>query len=90
MRGLAEFVMKDSRYAAATVLLIGLIPLVNMLSPVLVGLSIMRRGLAGTFFLIAWALIPLMGWSLYGDAIPLILLFGVGAAAWVLRASDSW
>jgi hypothetical protein len=90
MRGLAEFVMKDSRYAAATVLLIGLIPLVNMLSPVLVGLSIMRRGLAGTFFLIAWALIPLLGWSLYGDVIPLILLFGVGAAAWVLRASDSW
>jgi hypothetical protein len=90
MRGLAEFVMKDSRYAAATVLLLGLIPLVNMLSPVLVGLAIMRRGLTGALFLIAWALIPLLGWSLYGDTIPLILLFGVGAAAWVLRASDSW
>ena len=90
MRGLAEFVMKDSRYAAATVLLLGLIPLVNMLSPVLVGLAIMRRGLTGALFLFAWALIPLLGWSLYGDTIPLILLFGVGAAAWVLRASDSW
>ena len=90
MRGLAEFVMKDNRYAAVTVLFLGLVPLANMLSPVLVGLTIMRRGIAGALLLIAWAVIPLLGWSLYGDAIPLILLFGVGAAAWVLRASDSW
>ena len=82
--------MKDNRYAAVTVLFLGLVPLANMLSPVLVGLTIMRRGIAGALFLIAWAVIPLLGWSLYGDAIPLILLFGVGAAAWVLRASDSW
>ena len=61
MRGLAEFVMKDSRYAAATVLILGLIPLVNMLSPVLVGLSIMRRGLTGTFFFDCLGLNP-FGW----------------------------
>jgi len=37
MRGLAEFVMKGRKQAIMAVLLLGLIPLLNLLSPVLVG-----------------------------------------------------
>ena len=39
MRALAEFVMKDRRSAIIAVLLLGLVPMLNLLSPVIVGLT---------------------------------------------------
>ena len=38
MRGLAEYVMTGRRQAMIAVMLLGLIPLVNLLNPVVVGL----------------------------------------------------
>ena len=44
MRALAEFVMKDRRSAIIAVLLLGLVPMLNLLSPVIVGLTMLRKG----------------------------------------------
>ena len=51
MRGLAEYVMTGRRQAMIAVMLLGLIPLVNLLNPVVVGLIALRKGLqeAGMF-----------------------------------------
>jgi len=90
MRGLAEFVMKGRQQAIMAVILTGLIPLVNFLNPVIVGLIVLRKGLQDGVFILLWALLPLVGWMLIGDVIPLIMLFGVTGLALILRETESW
>jgi hypothetical protein len=90
MRGLAEFVMKGRRQAIIAVLLLGLIPLVNFLSPVVVGLVVLRKGLAEATQVLVWAILPIGGWAVAGDPVPLIMLLGITGLAGLLRASESW
>jgi len=90
MRGLAEFVMKGRKQAIMAVLLLGLIPLVNFLSPVVVGLVVLRRGLIEASQVLVWAILPIGGWALAGDPVPLIMLLGITGLAGLLRASESW
>ena len=90
MRGLAEFVMKGRKQAIMAVLLLGLIPIVNFLSPVVVGLVVLRKGLTEATQVLVWAIIPVGGWAIAGDPVPLIMLLGITGLAGLLRASESW
>ena len=77
MRGLAEFVMTGKKQAILAVGLIGLIPVLNLLSPVVVGLIMLRKGIKEAAFVFAWGILPLGAWALVGDFVPLIMLFGI-------------
>jgi hypothetical protein len=39
---------------------------------------------------LAWAVLPALGWAVLGDVIPLLLLIGITVLANVLRATNSW
>jgi hypothetical protein len=98
MRSLAEFVMKGRRQAIIAVLLIGAVPLIYFVSPVVVGLVILRKGLQEAALVLAWALLPLMAWALYpsivwdtpSNFLPVIMLLAVSGMAVVLRSTGSW
>jgi len=90
MRGLAEFVMKGRKQATIAVLLLGLIPLAYFLSPVVVGLVVLRKGMKEAAQILVWAILPIGGWAVAGDPVPLIMLLGVTGLAGLLRASQSW
>ncbi|MBG10506.1 MAG: hypothetical protein CMD92_04980 [Gammaproteobacteria bacterium] len=90
MRGLAEYVMTGRRQAVIAVVLLGLIPLVNLLNPVVVGLIALRRGLQEVVIVFAWAVLPVAAWAAAGDVVPLIMLFGITGLALMLRETESW
>jgi len=98
MRSLAEFVMKGRRQAILAVVLTGAIPLIYFISPVIVGLVLLRKGLAEAALVLGWALLALAIWTLYpslslgqpANLLPFLLLISVTALAAVLRASQSW
>ena len=90
MRGLAEFVMKGRKQAIMAVLLLGLIPILNFLSPVVVGLVVLRKGLTEATQGLVWAILPIGGWAVAGDPVPLIMLLGITGLAGLLRATESW
>ncbi|MFT6295031.1 MAG: hypothetical protein ACJATW_001309 [Glaciecola sp.] len=90
MRGLAEFVMKGRKQAIMVVLLLGLVPMLNLLSPAIVGLVALRKGLQEAGMILVWAVLPLAGWAVAGDVIPLLMLFGITGLAWFLRETESW
>lgn len=90
MRGLARFVMTGRRQAIIAALVLGIIPLVNLLSPVVVGLVMLRKGAREALMVLAWAILPLAGWALVGDIVPLILLLGISGLALILRETGSW
>ena len=90
MRGLAEYVMTGRRQAMIAVLLLGLIPLVNLLNPVVIGLVALRKGLQEVCILFAWAVLPVGAWAVAGDVVPLIMLIGITSLALLLRETESW
>jgi len=90
MCGLAEFVMKGRRQAIIAVLLLGLLPLLYFINPVVVALVLLRKGSKEAALIFVWAILPLIGWAAIGDQFPLLLLLGVTALAWILRETESW
>ncbi|GAB5498652.1 MAG: hypothetical protein PsegKO_09630 [Pseudohongiellaceae bacterium] len=90
MRGLAKLVMAGRKQAIITALVLGIIPLINLLSPVVAGLVMLRKGPQEALVVIAWAILPLAGWAMVGDVIPLVLLIGISGLALLLRESESW
>ena len=89
MRALAEFAMKDRRSAIIAVLLLGLVPMLNLLSPVLVGLIMLRKGWNEALAILVWALLPIGAYAYIGDVVPLVLLLGVTLLAAALIPSTS-
>ncbi|HBN16196.1 MAG: hypothetical protein CMQ46_06845 [Gammaproteobacteria bacterium] len=90
MRALAAFAMAGRRQAIIAAVLCGIIPLINMISPALVALVLLRHGPREALMVAAFAVLPLIGWASVGDMTPLILLVGVGVMAAVLRRTASW
>ena len=90
MRGLAQFIMKGKKQAVLGTMLLGILPLVNLLNPPLVGLWILRKGFNDAAGVIAWAVLPLFGWAYVGDIAPLIMLVGICGLATILRITNSW
>ena len=90
MRGLAEFVMTGRKQAILASICLGLLPLINFFSPVLVGLVLLRKGAQEAFTVFVWAILPLIAWTLVGDFVPSLMLIGVYGIAWTLRRTESW
>lgn len=90
MRALAQYAMIGRRQAVLASVLSGLIPVFNLLAPALVALVCLRHGPREALVVAAWAALPLVGWALAGDMIPLVLLVGVTGLAVVLRNTASW
>ena len=90
MRGLAKFVMIGRKQAFLAVLLLGLVPLANFLSPVIVGLVMLRKGTREAAYVLAWAILPIGAWAMVGDPVPLIMLIGTSGLAYLLRETESW
>ena len=90
MRGLAQFVMTGRKQAIIAAGLLGLIPLINLLSPAVVGIVMLRKGLQEATFVFIWGALPLVVWAMLGDIVPLVLLFGITGLTWLLRETESW
>ena len=90
MRGLAEYVMTGRRQAMIAVTLLGLVPLVNLLNPVVVGLVALRKGLQEVVMVFVWAVLPVGAWAVAGDVVPLVMLIGITGLAILLRETESW
>ncbi len=90
MRGLAKFVMTGRKQAFLAVLLLGLVPLANLLNPVIVGLVMLRKGTREAAYVLAWAILPIGAWAMAGDPVPLIMLIGISGLAYLLRETESW
>jgi hypothetical protein len=90
MRGLAEFVMRGRKQAILASVCFGLLPLINLFSPVLVGLVLLRKGAQEALSVFVWAILPLIAWTLVGDFVPVLMLIGVYGLAWILRRTESW
>jgi len=90
MRGLAEFIMAGRRQAITVAVLLGFVPLLNLLSPVVVGLVLLRKGSGEALVLMAWVVLPLGFWAYLGDVVPLIMLLGISGLALLLRETESW
>ena len=90
MRGLAQFVMTGRKQAIIAAGLLGLIPLINLLSPAVVGIVMLRKGLQEATFVFIWGALPLVVWAILGDIVPLVLLFGITGLTWLLRETESW
>ncbi len=82
--------MTGRKQAIIAVFLLGLLPLLNLLSPVMVGLVALRKGWQEAAVIFAWALLPLAAWAVIGDVVPLIMLVGISALALLLRETESW
>ena len=90
MRGLAEFVMTGRKQAVLASGVMGLVPVINLLSPVLVGLVLLRKGTQEALRVFVWAMLPLLAWAMAGDFVPLLMLIGIFGLAWILRRTESW
>jgi hypothetical protein len=82
--------MKGKVQAVFATILLGLLPLVNLLNPAVVGLWVLRKGFRQTFGVTIWAVLPLVGWALTGDIAPLMIMAGICGLASTLRATNSW
>jgi len=90
MRGLAEYVMKGRKQAIIAASVLGILPLVNLLAPVVTGLVVLRKGHREALAVLAFAILPIAAWAMIGDLIPLIMTIGIFALALVLRETESW
>lgn len=90
MRALAQFAMSGRRQAILAAVLLGFLPVVNFLSPPVVALVALRHGKSEAMIVLAWAVLPALGWAILGDMIPLLLLLGITVLALVLRSTGSW
>lgn len=90
MRSLASYAMQGRRQATLTAFVTGLIPLVNLLTPALLGLVCLRHGPREALLVAAWAILPLAGWAMAGVVSPLLLSAGVLALASTLRSTGRW
>lgn len=90
MRGLAEYAMTGRRQAVTVVVLLGLIPILNLLSGAIVALVVLRKGLQEGSLVLLWALLPAGLQWLLGDTTPVFVLLGVTVLAQLLRNTQSW
>ena len=90
MRGLAEYAMTGRRQAVTVAILLGLIPLLGILSGAVVALVTMRKGVQEGFLVLLWALLPAGLQWVMGDSSPVLMLFAVLFLGALLRKTGSW
>lgn len=90
MRALAEFIMRGRMQATLVVVGAAALPLMFWLSAAAGSLVLLRRGVNDALGIIAWALLPALGWWYFGEPRTLMVLLGALGLALVLRSSVSW
>jgi hypothetical protein len=90
MRALAEFIMRGRVQAILVVVVSAALPLMFWLSAAAGCLVLLRRGLSDALGVLAWAMLPAIGWWYYGEPRTLLVLLGALGLALLLRASLSW
>ncbi|NWL80675.1 hypothetical protein DM872_27860 [Pseudomonas taiwanensis] len=90
MRALAEFIMRGRMQATLVVAGAAALPLMFWLSAAAGCLVLLRRGVNDALGIIAWALLPALGWWYFGEPRTLMVLLGALGLALVLRSSVSW
>jgi len=91
MRALAKFVMRGPLQAGGVAVATTAVPLLFWVGAAVVGLVILRLGVAQGLNVGLWALLPALGWSWFGqDPTALAVLLQVMLIASVLRTTLSW
>ncbi|UTW09435.1 hypothetical protein [Pseudomonas benzenivorans] len=90
MRALAEFIMRGRVQATLVVVGSAALPLLFWLSAAAGSLVLLRRGTSDALGILAWALLPAIGWWYFGEPRTLLVLLGALGLALLLRASQSW
>lgn len=90
MRALAAFVMSSRRNAIIAAMILGIMPVINILSAPVVALVCLRQGAVDGLKVLVWALLPALVWMQVGEIFPFAILIGVYCLALVLRNTDSW
>jgi hypothetical protein len=90
MRALAEFIMRGRTQAILVVAGAAALPLMFWLSAAAGSLVLLRRGVNDALGILAWALLPALGWWYFGEPRTLMVLLGALGLALVLRSSVSW
>ncbi|MGM0571075.1 hypothetical protein [Marinobacter sp.] len=91
MRALAQYVMRGPLQAGGVAALATAIPYLSWIGAAVVGLVILRLGVAQGLNIALWALLPALGWAWIGSeptVISVLLLVFLMAA--VLRSTLSW
>ncbi|MFG0722801.1 hypothetical protein ACF8PU_14175 [Pseudomonas sp. GLN_6] len=90
MRALAEFIMRGRMQATLVVVVSAALPLLFWLSAAAGSLVLLRRGWSDAAGILAWALLPAIGWWYFGEPRTLLVLLGALGLALLLRANLSW
>ncbi|MBB5322712.1 hypothetical protein [Marinobacter oulmenensis] len=91
MRALAQYVMRGPLQAGGVAAVTTALPLLFWIGAAVVGLVILRLGLRQGLNIGLWALLPSLGWALYGqDPTALVVVLEVMLMTAILRASMSW
>lgn len=90
MRALAEFIMRGRMQATLVVVGSAALPLLFWLSAAASSLVLLRRGPRDAVGILAWAVLPALGWWHFGDPRVLLVMLGTLSLALLLRAGWSW
>ena len=82
--------MTSRRNAIIAALILGILPMINVLSAPVVALVCLRHGAVEGSKVLVWAILPAIAWMLLGEIFPFALLLGTYSLAIVLRSTGSW
>ncbi|MBE0484978.1 hypothetical protein [Marinobacter sp.] len=91
MRALAQFVMRGPLQAGGVAAVTTAVPLLFWIGAAVIGLVILRLGIRQGLNIGLWALMPALGWAVYGqDPTSLVVLLQVMLMASILRTTHAW
>ena len=91
MRALAQYVMRGPFQAGGVAAVTTAVPLLFWIGAAVVGLVILRLGISQGLNIGLWALLPALGWSIFGqDPTALAVLLQVMLMASLIRTTQSW
>lgn len=90
MRALADFIMRGRMQATLVVVGSAAVPLLFWLSAAASCLVLLRRGPRDAVGILAWAMLPALGWWHFGEPRTLLVLLGALGLALLLRAGHAW
>ncbi|KXS53582.1 MAG: hypothetical protein AWU57_2038 [Marinobacter sp. T13-3] len=91
MRALAQYVMRGPLQAGGVAAVTTAVPLLFWIGAAVVGLVVLRLGLRQGLNIGLWALLPALGWALYGqDPTALVVVLQTMLMALILRTSGTW
>ncbi|PSF15054.1 hypothetical protein [Marinobacter shengliensis] len=91
MRALAQYVMRGPLQAGGVAAVTTAVPLLFWIGAAVIGLVILRLGIRQGLNIGLWALMPALGWAVYGqDPTSLVVLLQVMLMASILRTTLAW